>query len=917
MKKILLFSICSLCFGSTFAQGSISGTITDAKTKETIIGANVVIQGTTTGGQTDVDGKFLISNIKAGSYNLQVSFITYKTHLIPNVLVEDGKRISIDVPMSEEVSTLSEVVVNGSRQTNTDYDLVRSIKEAKVIVVGITEEQISKTLDRDAAQVLKRVPGLTIKDEQFVVSRGLAERYNPVMLHNTYAPSLETDVRSFSFATIPSSQLDRILVFKSPAADLPGDFAGSVVKIFTKSIPDENGWVIDYSTQYRAGTTFQDFYHQQRNPGFITGYNTGFYNLPSDFPVNAQNVSGNNLENAGKSIKNLWKAEKGTAIPDQRLTVTYNRKFSIGNVQVGNINALNYSNSLATYNVDRGDYTDADPNYLFRDKQYNQQVRTGLLSNWAFKINSNHLIEFKNLFNVSSQDQYVNRSGATGSISEGENNGAFYKVYRGIYSSQLTGKHDLFNKFTTVEWVAGYNNTYRDQPDYKRYISKNGIIYVPNTVTPTQLGKFYSALQEDSYSGGVSVKQLIPIGGNPVQSPELKAGFFFENKTRSFHARNIGYTTATTNFDQNLAYLPIDQLLQSQNINNSTGLQIGEATNAQDSYTAQNNLLAYYAMLSLPVSSKFKLDAGVRFEDNLQQLHSYSVSKSALVDPHYWTKRVLPSANLSYNFTDKMLVRAAYGETLNRPEFREFAPFSFYDFNMNFIYTGNENLQVAKIQNFDLRWEFYPTKGEMITIGGFYKDFINPIESYVDPLNSGGGNKLVTYYNSKTAKVYGVEVEVKKSLAGLTSSTLLDKLNVMVNTTVAASTAYVPDGYLNGRSASHPLQGQAPYIINAGLYYNSEVSGWQFNLLFNTTGNTVYVVGTDHYHDVYVLPRNVVDLTFTKRLSEKFSLKGGIVDILNQPFRFHNSSTAGGSLTQVIQDYKPGQVFSIGFSARL
>src|SRR5882672_8552911 len=115
MKKILLSAVLTLCYWSAFSQGSISGTITDAKTKEAIIGANVVIQGTTTGAQTDVEGKFLLSNLKAGSYNLQVSFITYKTHLIPDVLVEDGKRITIDVPMSEEVSELKEVVVSGTR----------------------------------------------------------------------------------------------------------------------------------------------------------------------------------------------------------------------------------------------------------------------------------------------------------------------------------------------------------------------------------------------------------------------------------------------------------------------------------------------------------------------------------------------------------------------------------------------------------------------------------------------------------------------------------------------------------------------------------------------------------------------------------------------------------------------------------
>ena len=144
--KNLLLALLSFCFLNTFGQGSISGTITDAKTKEAIIGANVVIQGTTTGAQTDVEGKFLISNVKTGTYNLQISFVTYKTHLIPDVIVEDGKRITIDVPMSEEASQLAEVVVNGSRQTNTDYDLLRSIKDSKVVVVGITEEQISRTL---------------------------------------------------------------------------------------------------------------------------------------------------------------------------------------------------------------------------------------------------------------------------------------------------------------------------------------------------------------------------------------------------------------------------------------------------------------------------------------------------------------------------------------------------------------------------------------------------------------------------------------------------------------------------------------------------------------------------------------------------------------------------------------------------
>lgn len=918
MKKILLSAVFALCYWSVFSQGSISGTITDAKTKEAIIGANVVIQGTTTGAQTDVDGKFLIPNLTAGSYTLQISFITYKTHIIPDVLVEDGKRINVDVPLSEEVSELKEVVVSGTRQTNTDYELVRSIKEAKVIVVGITSEQIAKTLDRDAAQVLKRVPGINIKDEQFVVIRGLSERYNPVMLHNAYAPSVENDIRSFSFSTIPSSQLDKIEVYKTASADLPGDFAGGVVKIFTKSIPDQNGVVVDYSTQYRAGTTFHDFYYQERNPGHFTGYNTGYYNLPSSFPSNAQNLSGSDLANAGQSLKNLWKPVKGTALPDQRLTVTFNKKFSIGKVQAGNITALSYSNSYQAYSINRGDYTEQvgsfDINYLYKDRQYNQLIRTGLLHNWAFKFNSDHKIEFKNLFNVGSNDQYVDRKGVD--QFDGFVSASYDKIYRGLYSGQLMGKHDLFNKKTTVEWMAGYNDAYRDQPDYKRYQSNGGQIIVPNTVTPTNLGRFFAAMNESSYSGTVSLKQILSITDNPLFNPEIKAGLFFENKTRAFHARNIGYIQSSTNFDYSLTMLPIYDLMNPQNINNNTGIQISEITNRKDSYNAQNNLLAYYVTGSFLIGPKVKIDAGIRFEDNLQQLTSFDDFHNVPVNVHNWVKRVLPSGGISYSLTQKMQLRAAYGQTLNRPEFRELAPFSFYDFNYNLIYHGNPDLKTAKIQHFDLRWEMYPNKGELITFGAFYKDFSNPIETYLSGNSAGGGVKDVFYMNSKSATVFGLDLEVRKSLSGLTSSGFMNNLSVLFNASLNSTSAKTVDVYLNGRAPAHPLQGAAPYSVNAGLFYNSENTGWQVNLLYNVVGKTIWLVGTDTYHDVYIKPRNVIDLTFTKRLNERFSVKGGVTDILNQSIPYYNSAVQGGPLDTNIQSYKPGQVFSLGVIAR-
>lgn len=935
LQRFLTLSFLFLSSVAAFAQGSIGGTITDAKTGEAIIGANVVIAGTTTGSATDLDGKFVIPNVTAGTYNLQVSYVTYKTHTVPNVVVEDAKRVTIDVQLNEDATELEEVVVQGTRQTDTDYDLLRTIKESKVIAVGISSEQIAKTLDRDAAQVLRRVPGITIKGDQFVQIRGLSERYNAVMLHNTYAPSVETDIRSFSFATLPSSQLDRVIVYKSPAADIPGDFGGGVVKVFTKSIPEENSFVVDYSTQVRAGTTFNDYYGQKKDGAHFTGFNTGSYDLPAAFPKDVNNIhNSDRLVDVGRSLPNTWVPAKGTAIPDQRLSLTFSRKFNIGKVQVGNITALNYSNSYSIFNVERGDYTQSgnsiDQNFGYNDVQYNQQVRTGMLFNWAFKFNPKHLIEFKNLYNQSANDQYVDRTGT--SVSGGQLNGSFDKIYRGIYSGQLMGTHDLFNDKTKIEWVAGYNSSNRDQPDYRRYRS-NQVggsdqvqVIIPNAADPNFLGRFFAKMNESSYSGGVSVKQLFNTS-NPLLSPELKFGAFYEHKERDFTARNLGYIRSGATLDPALEYLPIGELMQPQNINNNGGLAIGEISYRKNSYKASNDLMAGYLMGSIPFGKKIKLDAGVRVENNIQQLHSFDDFAGVPVDPKLDITRVLPSANLSFNFTEKSLIRAAYGETLNRPEFRELAPFSFYDFNFNFLYVGNPALKTAKIQNIDFRYEFFPNKNELLTVGAFYKNFTDAIEFVIDPMSPGGGLKNVIFTNASKAQSYGVELEMKKSLQGLTGSSIIDKMSVLVNASLIKSTISLPDNVSAGQDRERPMQGQAPYVVNAAVFYNNDETGWQINGLYNVVGKNIAFVGNDNYRTVYWMPRHVLDLTFSKTLGERLTLKGGISDILNQPLmllqdadnnkKLEKNTTNNAVGDRIIQSYKPGQVFSLGFSFRI
>ncbi|MFM7851755.1 MAG: TonB-dependent receptor domain-containing protein [Flammeovirgaceae bacterium] len=917
------------------AQGSIGGTVKDVKTGEAIIGANVVIQGTTIGSATDVEGNFLIHNVKEGTYTIVVSYVTYKTNTIPDVVVGTAKRVTLDIPLAEDVAELSEVVVTATRQTDTDFDLLKTIKENKLVVSGISAQQIARTLDRDAAQVMRRIPGVTIRNNEFVNVRGLSERYNAVMLHGSYAPSVETDIRSFSFSIIPSSQLDQLLVYKSPSADIPGDFAGGVIKVATKGIPDENRVIIDYSTQYRAGTTFSDFYHQQRSSTHFTGINTGYYDLPSGFPSDLRKATGDAQVNAGRSLKNLWTEQKSIAIPDQRLGITINRKFKVKRIEIGNITALTYSNAMTIFDVQRSDFNSFNttdnvqsPIYLYNDNQNNQNIRTGVLFNWSFKFSDRHKIDFKNLFNQNSVDQFVSREGVNFESGVNVDNGSFDKVYRGIYSGQLLGTHKFMNAKTTVEWVAGYNKSNRDQPDYKRYRTDvdgtNGTktLFVPVGAAAAEfLGRFYSKLDETSYSGGASINQIIGSNSNPELNPSVKAGFFFETKEREFKARNIGYVrSSSSNFNQNLLNGTIGDLFNEPNINNTTGIKIDEQSNPSDNYRASNKLFAYYAMADVPISKRFRSSFGVRIENNTQELNSASFTNDP-VNVRYPVTIVLPSANLSYNFTDKSLVRVTYGKTLNRPEFRELAPFGFYDFNFNFTNKGNPNLVTAEIHNADLRWEYYPSKTESISVGAFYKFFNNPIETVFNPGSGSLGAKSFTYQNAKSAVGYGTEIEVKKNLTGLTNSKFVDRLSVLFNSAVIYSNIELGNAISAGQSNERPLQGQAPYIINSALFYSDEDHGFQVNLLHNVVGRNIIFVGFEDYPDLYLMPRHQIDLTINKRISSKFELRAGVSDLLNQDFLIlqdgNKDKSFDTSADQIIQRYKPGQLFSIGFSWQL
>jgi TonB-dependent receptor len=398
----------------------------------------------------------------------------------------------------------------------------------------------------------------------------------------------------------------------------------------------------------------------------------------------------------------------------------------------------------------------------------------------------------------------------------------------------------------------------------------------------------------------------------------LRAGFYTETKSRTFNARWLAYTKSRIDkFDNDLLLLPIDQIFTQNNFNDSTGFKITEGTNGTDSYIADNQLAAAYIGTTWPVNDKLTVSGGVRFEANQLILESSDNNGKPLKIENP-VNSLLPSINVSYNVSEKSLLRLAYARTLNRPEFREIAPFAYYDFVFNNVLFGNPDLETPTINNYDLRWENYPSAGEMISFGVFYKSFTNPIEQYFKPGAGSGGTRNFIFNNAPSAYSTGLELEVRKSLEPIFKTGFMSMLSVSMNASYIYSRVQLGDQAV-GQKKSRIMMGQSPYVINTGLFYTNAERNLQCNLQYNIIGQRLFVVGTEGTPDVYELPRNVIDFSISKTIGKNFEIKAGVQDILNQAVVLRQDSNEDGKITsndELIYSFRRGSYYTLGFVVR-
>jgi len=634
---------------------------------------------------------------------------------------------------------LDNITIRSVQKKESNVAVLNTIRNSSVISDGLSVEFIKKTPDRSVGDALKRVNGVTIQNDKFVLVRGLADRYNSAMLNKTILPSTEPDRRAFSFDIIPSGLIDNIIVAKSATANLPGDFAGGIVQVTTKDVSNDF-FSLGLGMSYGAVSTFQNFK--------LADYTI----FPTEFPSTYIYRTSTNTEKRNyTSLIKSPDAQQFKSIPNLNGSLSFGVKRNKWNILFSstarNTYTLNY--------IDRQDYqSSTELAYKYKDTSFNKvQLLNGLFN---ITYTGKNRYSWKTLFNHQVEQQYLTRNGENYDNVQDVRSNASNHIIKTVINSQFDGK------IKTLDFNLGYNLMIRKQPDYRiNPITKSLGINESYAVAWRDTYRFWSDMDEHSFNGGLN-KQL----GN------FKVGGGYLKKYRTFKARIFRYTSTD---------------------------MLDEITNNTDKYSADFDLANAYALYEGELNG-WKVNAGLRTEYNLFNVQTADFSGTRVnVNREYLD--VLPSVNFSYEL-DKLKYRISVSKTLARPEFREVANFAYYDFVRNAQLLGNTNLEKTDIYNVDIKLEYYPKQGENISGAFFIKDFKKPIEQIVAD-GSVPSNLLLTYMNPNQALLAGFEFEFRKKITNwldaYTNSSII-KSEVIVNgrkRQLQGQSNYVVNGGLN------------------------------------------------------------------------------------------------------------------------
>jgi outer membrane receptor protein involved in Fe transport len=915
---VCLFSICTLF---SFAQAQrLSGKILNER-NEPLAGVSVKVVGTNVGTSTDVEGRFSLNLIPQQKYELEFSAIGYETKTISDVEVLPNQVNELNAVLTIKAKANEEVVVTARRSSarlETAASVISFQRNTNTVASVISAESIRRSPDRNTGEVLKRTPGASIQEGRFIIVRGLPDRYNQAMLNGILLTSTEPDRKTFSFDLIPAPMIDNIIINKAFVPEYPGEWAGGLIQVNTKDIPAKGFFNVQVGTGFNTATIGKDFYREKRGNLDWLGIDDGARALPKSYTTkySFDILSAAEKTAIGKEMPNRWVAEKvsaplnvnfqlnggfTTGLFGKKLGGNFGLVYNKTNNNFKNVNRFNtYSGSVASTVFD------------YDDDLYRQEILAGALGSLSLQLNPANKITLKSIINVNTTNSVIQRSGINNDRNEFVKGSEFTFRENTFFTTQLSGEHTIAQPLK-LKWYGAFNILDGYVPDQRRVLytspDKDGpySLLLSGTLSQQSGSRLYQSLSDYIYTGGGDLTY------NITKNHTVKGGYLLQIKDRLFDAQFFALYLPTDN--STIRNLSADQAFAAENFGDGTGnkLAFDAIKNRNFRYLANTILNAGYLQFDNQLTNKLRIVWGLRVE-NYDQLVG-SVKKWD--DRHTYSEVTdyLPGINATYKVTPKTNIRLSGSQTVIRPEFRELAALNIYDFELNASVQGNPSLKRSKVTNFDLRYELYPRAAETFSVGVFYKYFQNPIEQLFNA--AAGGASSFNFQNSEKATSYGAEVELRKKL---------DFSETFRNFIFQGNVAYIHSRVENskGFEVDRPMQGQSPYVLNFGLMYDLEKSGFTATLLYNQIGQRLAYVGNidDGFPDIYEAGRPLLDLQLTQKvLNKKGEFRLNVSDMMNRVRYFYQSGDDKTSF-QKEQDAprftrKFGTTFSLSFNYSL
>jgi len=873
------------------AVGVIRGTVTSSSDGKPIRGVAVKATGDAGSGSTATDerGEFAVE-LPPGLYRITFTHPDYDERIYLNVDVAADKSKRADVALRKggtaaSVSGVEQLVVTGRYVRRT----VDQARYSDSVLDVLSAQDFSVTADSNVADALARVTGVTVVDDKYVYVRGLGERYSSTLFNGALLPSPEPSRRVVPLDLFPSGVMEQLSVQKTYSPYLPADFSGGSLQMTTRAIPVEREFNLSVSTEYNTETTFRRAVWAEGDSMDWTGFSGGQRGLPGaveDASVNGRLpgtgvLTDEQLESIGRSFNRNYDTDDITIPPNFGLDASYSD--SLKTAHAGSFGWLlggRYKNDWQFTREKRrtsqkavdgsGNVVGIVGDNFQEDETENTMGYAGLASA-EWKIDPRQLLR-ATLFATRITDKRFINADDPGFLAE---NARFVDrtteewEERQLWSVQLFGDHELRRlRDLSLDWGVTYSEASRDKPNTRFYeyeLSDSG----DYLFSRQPAGNYQQWERLDDEVWDLNFNVGLPLSVRPELKLTPKIGFKYFDKTRNSELRKFRFNPRFQGSDfDDIATGGPGEVFDDDNIGRD-GFQIEESTANTDAYDASETITAFYAQAEAELWKDWRLMAGLRYEDSDQETETKAVSGGAAVSSDLKKEYILPATTLTWQFRDDMQLRAGYSKTINRPDLRELSPAPYLDPEDRYEYVGNPQLQIAEIDNYDLRWEWYYGGLNNLQIAGFYKDFKDPIEINLIPITNSTYRR--SYKNAESAELYGIELSVRQGLDILSDWTR--DFYVVVNGAWMDSEVVDPDGIQT--NTKRPLQGQSDWVINWQITYENLVRDMQATLAFNAAGDRLADIGPQGLDDAVEETVPVLD----------FIYKQGF-ELWNQPLSF-------------------------------